>query len=96
VQAQLGNQSLELAVLLLQLFQPLRLVHLQATIFLAPAVVGLVHHSGSLSRRRSRLAVCHRHFNLANYELANYENPSGMAGRPASSLNTYRHIERYR
>ena len=38
VQAQFGHQPLELRVLplLLQLFQPLRLVHLQTAIFFAP------------------------------------------------------------
>ena len=41
VEAQLGNQALQLAVLLIQLFQSLGLVHLQTAIFLAPAIVGL-------------------------------------------------------
>ena len=37
IQAQIRNQTLQLRVLLLQLLQPLRLVHLQPAVLLAPA-----------------------------------------------------------
>ena len=41
LQAQLTHQPLQLRVLLLQFFEPPRLVHLQATVLFAPSVVRL-------------------------------------------------------
>jgi hypothetical protein len=67
VRTQLGNQALELRVLLLQFLQPLGLVHLQAALYLAPAVIGLLCDSSFLASRRVRLAVCPRPFNLPKH-----------------------------
>ena len=49
---------------LLQLFQPLRLVHLQRAVLLKPAEVGLLHDPGFLTRQSCRLAVRYGDFDL--------------------------------
>jgi hypothetical protein len=64
VQAQFGDQSLQLRVLLLQFLQAPRLVYLQTAVFLTPPEVGLLRNTGFLRCLRCRLAVCHGHFNL--------------------------------
>ena len=64
LQAQLRHQPLQLRVLLLQLFQPPRLIHLQPAVLLAPPVVGLLRDPGLLACLRRRLPVRDRHFNL--------------------------------
>ena len=64
VQAEFSYQPLQLAVFLLQFLQPFRLVHLQAAVFLAPAVVGLLGDAAFPARDRSRLAVCNSNLDL--------------------------------
>src|SRR5690606_10117156 len=51
VQREIGNRLAQPHVLTLQLLQPLGLVHLQAAIFLAPAIVGLLRHPDRLAER---------------------------------------------
>ena len=46
IQAEFAHQPLQLAVFLLQFLQPLGLVHLQAAVLLALAVVGLFRDTG--------------------------------------------------
>src|SRR5271156_2006776 len=64
VQTQVRNQTLQLGVLLLKLLQPLRLVHLQPTVLLAPAEVRLLHDPSFLTRQSRRLAVRDRDLDL--------------------------------
>ena len=56
--------GLELGVLLLKLFQPPRLVHLQPAEFLAPAIVGLLRDRRLFAGQSGRLPVGHAHFDL--------------------------------
>ena len=67
IQAQVRHQTLQLRVLLLQLFQPLRLVYLQATVLLTPTEVRLLHDPGLLRRLRRRLAIRYRYFDLSQH-----------------------------
>ena len=57
VQAQFSHQPLEASSSPAPALQPLRLVHLQTAIFLAPAVVGLFCKSGFLARCLSVLPL---------------------------------------
>src|SRR5690606_14682712 len=51
-------------VLTLQLLQPLGLVHLQAAIFLAPAIVGLLRHPDRPDRLAERPTPTHQNLHL--------------------------------
>src|SRR5271169_441249 len=64
VQAQLSYQTLQLRVLLLQLFQPSRLVDLQTAKLLAPAVVSLFRDPHFLAGLRRQLPIRRPHLNL--------------------------------
>ena len=57
VQRQLRDQPFQLAVFFFQFFQPLRLVHLQPAVFLAPAVEGLHREGGFLASLWGGLSV---------------------------------------
>src|SRR5580658_1665120 len=65
VQTELGHQPLQLAVLLLQLLQPLGLIRLQTAILLAPAVKGLFGDSGLSTGYRLRFSIRVGHLNLS-------------------------------
>ena len=64
IQAQVRYQALQLGVLLLQFLQPLRLVHLQPTVLLAPTEVRLLNDTGFLTSQSSRLPVRDHYLNL--------------------------------
>src|SRR5581483_1511421 len=61
---QFTDQTLQLAVLLLEFLQPSSLIHLQATVFLAPTVVALFCDSGILASQRRRLPICYGYLDL--------------------------------
>jgi hypothetical protein len=64
VQAWVRYQPLQLRVLLFQLLKPLRLVHLQTAVLLAPGEVGLLHDPCILECLWSRLPVRDCYFDL--------------------------------
>jgi hypothetical protein len=64
VQRQLRHQPFQLAVLFLQFFHPLRLVHLQAAVFLPPALEGLDCDLGFFASLWGGLSVRDANFNL--------------------------------
>jgi hypothetical protein len=67
VQRQLRHQSLQLAVLLFQFFQPLRLVHLQTAVFLAPAVKRLHCDGGFFAGLWGGFSIRDADFNLPQH-----------------------------
>src|ERR1022692_3898132 len=67
VQRQLRDQPFQLAVLLLQFFQSLRLVHLQTAVFLPPAVERLHGDLGFLAGLWGGFSVRDAHFNLPQH-----------------------------
>jgi hypothetical protein len=62
--AQVRDHTLQLRVLLFQLLQPLRLVHLQPAVFPAPTEVRLLRNPGLLTCQSRRLPVRYGHLDL--------------------------------
>jgi hypothetical protein len=67
VQRQLRYQPLQLAVLLLQFFQPIRLVHLQPAVLLPPAVEHLHCDLGFLAGLWGGFSVRDAYFDLPQH-----------------------------
>jgi ABC-type ATPase involved in cell division len=81
---------------MLQLFQPLRLFHLQTAIFLALAVVGLFRKSGFVACCRSRLPVGDRHFDLPKHVHRGPDWNRTVESKSAPPEIRDRQIEQYR
>src|SRR5690606_28570346 len=61
VQRQLGHRFLQAGVLFLEILQSLCLTHLHATIFLAPAIIGLLCYANLTARDRNRCPLALQH-----------------------------------
>src|SRR5581483_1425057 len=67
---QFTDQTLQLAVLLLEFLQPSSLIHLQTTVFLAPTVVALFCDSGILASQSGDETILERFTPLSSFAVA--------------------------
>lgn len=88
VDAQLGHQTLQVAVFLLQTLQPLGLVSPRTAVFLLPAVEDLFGDSCFPANRRMRFPICARHFNLPKYVQDPLRTVLRRLSRPGPSTHT--------
>jgi hypothetical protein len=96
VQAQLPHQTLQLRVLLLKFLQPPRLVHLQPTEFLSPAVLSLLRDAALSTGCRRGLAVRNYHFNLPKQAHDLLRRMLLSSCIPGSSHTSLSHSHRYK